>query len=395
MFRNKNTFAVVISACLFLVTCGSSSDNDTPIIEKDTVKPTITCLEDIDIIIELNETSTDVTYTTPVGTDNLAGASTVQTAGLKSGSSFPLGKTINTFEVTDAAGNKSSCSFNITVSHPEANTPYSLENGVPTPDGQKWTRVESLSDDFDGTSFDDNKWHRNPATDGFNWIGREPALFESDNVSVSDGNLNVTVEKFDSPKTVNGKEWTHGGAIIRSKEKAKQGHYYECRMKANKTIMSSTFWIAFQQNCNTGPIRKLELDIQECVGRVHSGTDSWASKWDNIFHSNAIRHKRTCDINEETRKSGVKNLTEKNHDRFFVYGCWWKSPTEILFYLDGEYVYSITPTTEFDLEGHITMAIETYSWNPVDEAGSIFETGSFDDLTTKYDWVRTWVLENE
>ncbi|NIJ44978.1 hypothetical protein FHR24_001417 [Wenyingzhuangia heitensis] len=273
--------------------------------------------------------------------------------------------------------------------------PYFLTNQNPISNQKKWVKVENLSDEFNTTTFDDDKWHRNPATDGFGWYGRPPALFESENVSVSDGNLNVTTLKYKTPKNVKNTNWTHGGAIIRSKATAKQGLYYECRMKANKTIMSSTFWIAFKQNCNNGHIRKLELDIQECVGRTHKNTDSWASHWDKIYHSNAIRHNRSCDIGQETRKSGKINLTEQNNSRFFVYGCWWKSPTEILFYLDGTYVYSITPTTDFDIEGYITMAIETYDWNPLDPDGSIFETGSFDDLTTKYDWVRTWKLENK
>ncbi|GIZ09532.1 hypothetical protein [Flavobacterium sp. UMI-01] len=88
---------------------------------------------------------------------------------------------------------------------------------------KKWTKVSELSDEFDGTTFDDNKWHRNPATDGFNCIGRAPGLFESENVTVSNGNLNVTVKKFASPKTVNNTVFTHGGAIIRSKALAKQG----------------------------------------------------------------------------------------------------------------------------------------------------------------------------
>ncbi len=48
-----------------------------------------------------------LTYTAPVGTDDCTGASTTQTAGLPSGSAFPVGTTTNTFEVTDAAGNSS------------------------------------------------------------------------------------------------------------------------------------------------------------------------------------------------------------------------------------------------------------------------------------------------
>nr|QMS54678.1 beta-porphyranase [Wenyingzhuangia sp.] len=278
---------------------------------------------------------------------------------------------------------------------PSPYQPYFLSTENPTPTDKTWVKVETLSDEFNSTTFDDDKWHRNPATDGFSWYGRPPALFEAENVSLSDGNLNVTTVKYETPKNVRNINWTHGGAIIRSKTTAKHGLYYECRMKANKTVMSSTFWIAFKQNCDNGPIRKLELDIQECVGRVHSNTHSWASGWDKIYHSNTIRHNRSCDIGEETRASGSIKLTETNNSRFFVYGCWWKSPTEILFYLDGKHVYSITPTTDFDLEGYITMAIETYDWNPIDPEGSIFETGSFDDLTTKYDWVRTWKLEDK
>ncbi|HBR55162.1 MAG TPA: proprotein convertase P-domain protein, partial [Flavobacteriaceae bacterium] len=59
------------------------------------------------------------TYTPPVGTDNCPGATTIQTAGLASGSAFPVGTTINTFEVTDTSGNTASCSFNVVVTDDE------------------------------------------------------------------------------------------------------------------------------------------------------------------------------------------------------------------------------------------------------------------------------------
>nr|WP_294988984.1 LamG-like jellyroll fold domain-containing protein [uncultured Sediminibacterium sp.] len=45
--------------------------------------------------------------------------SIVQKAGLPSGSTFPIGTTTNTFEATDLAGNKSTCSFTVTVNAPE------------------------------------------------------------------------------------------------------------------------------------------------------------------------------------------------------------------------------------------------------------------------------------
>ena len=63
----------------------------------------------------------------------------------------------------------------------------------------------------------------------------------------------------------------------------------------------------------------------------------------------------------------------------------------MLFFLDGKFVYKINPPTDFDLEGHITMAIETYDWNPID-GDALFNNGTDDELTTKYDWVRVWKL---
>ena len=45
-----------------------------------------------------------MTYVTPVGTDNCAGAVTTRTAGLASGATFPIGVTTVTYLVTDASG---------------------------------------------------------------------------------------------------------------------------------------------------------------------------------------------------------------------------------------------------------------------------------------------------
>ncbi len=56
-----------------------------------------------------------VTYTTPVGVDNCPGVVTMQTAGLPSGSTFPVGTTTNNFRATDASGNIANCTFNVTV----------------------------------------------------------------------------------------------------------------------------------------------------------------------------------------------------------------------------------------------------------------------------------------
>lgn len=56
----------------------------------------------------------EIEYSTPVQ------PSVVQTAGFPSGSAFPVGTTTNTFEVTDAFGQKTTCSFTVTVNDEQA-----------------------------------------------------------------------------------------------------------------------------------------------------------------------------------------------------------------------------------------------------------------------------------
>ncbi len=63
-----------------------------------------------------------VEYDAPTFNDNCS-YTVVQTAGLPSGSVFPEGLTINTFEATDAAGNTTSSSFTVTVNFTESTAP--------------------------------------------------------------------------------------------------------------------------------------------------------------------------------------------------------------------------------------------------------------------------------
>ncbi|MGM1056926.1 MAG: gliding motility-associated C-terminal domain-containing protein, partial [Bacteroidota bacterium] len=77
--------------------------------------PVIACPENISLTVEFGVTSLVVNYQSVTATDNCSEATTEQTAGLASGSSFPIGTTTNTFIVTDAAGNTTSCSFDIIV----------------------------------------------------------------------------------------------------------------------------------------------------------------------------------------------------------------------------------------------------------------------------------------
>ncbi|WP_189606232.1 HYR domain-containing protein, partial [Salinimicrobium marinum] len=97
------------------------------VIIKDTVVPEITCPNDISETVGENGTTAVVTYDAPVASDNCE-FTVEQTAGLASGSEFPLGTTTNTFVVTDAAANTATCSFDVTITDDEDPTITCPEN---------------------------------------------------------------------------------------------------------------------------------------------------------------------------------------------------------------------------------------------------------------------------
>ncbi len=265
--------------------------------------------------------------------------------------------------------------------------PFFVDGQDPKPAGMAWTPVESLSDEFNGDSIDLGKWQTDPMQNGWGWIGRPPGLFRAENVVVADGNMNVTVSKLPRPRQVRRSRFVYQGAIVRSLEPGHVGWYYETRMKANKTAMSSTFWLNTKSRRPMGQ----ELDIQECVGSTNEKTESWAKTWDQVFHSNLIRWQSFEP--RRTQNQGSVATPTKNHERFYVYAAWWKSPDEVQFFLDGQYKYSIKPSAKWNLPAHIHMAIETYDWNPVPDDGGLVARGTWEERTTKYDWVRVWKLK--
>lgn len=256
----------------------------------------------------------------------------------------------------------------------------------PKPSTAIWRPVENLSDEFIGDTLDYSKWQDEPVGHGWGWYGRAPGLFQASNVKVQEGEMRVTVSKLDQPVLRGGKTFTHQGAIVRSLHPGQPGWYFECRMKANATVMSSTFWLMTKDG---KPGERLELDIQECVGLTTKLTAPWAKKWDQIFHSNLIHWIKPDKV--QLQKS-IPTVT-RNSERFYVYGAWWKSPNEVQFFLDGKQVYSISPKVAWDVPAFVQMAIETYDWNPIPSDGGLVEAGTVDQRTTRYDWVRVWRLD--
>ena len=102
---------------------GNTSECSFDITVEDDQAPAIDCPDDIMVDAEVGADSAVVTYPAVTATDNCEGVTVEMTAGLASGSEFPLGDTTVTYTATDANGNTVECSFTVTVTETIPNPP--------------------------------------------------------------------------------------------------------------------------------------------------------------------------------------------------------------------------------------------------------------------------------
>ena len=99
----------------------------------DNINPTIVCPANISTYVDEGKCGAIVTFDEPSYGDNCEGASIMMTAGLPSGSLFPVGLTTVAYKVTDASGNFAVCSFTVRVTDnekPAITCPQDINVGV-------------------------------------------------------------------------------------------------------------------------------------------------------------------------------------------------------------------------------------------------------------------------
>jgi large repetitive protein len=113
-------FSVGATANAYTATdgAGNASTCTFTVTVNDTELPTITCPANINVGNSVGLCGAVVTYAM-TSNDNCPGSSLAQTAGAASGATFPVGATLNSYRVTDAAGNTATCSFTVTVTDVE------------------------------------------------------------------------------------------------------------------------------------------------------------------------------------------------------------------------------------------------------------------------------------
>ncbi len=120
---NATFFPVGTTVNSFTVTdaAGNQSSCSFSVTVNDTEDPTIICNSgngDITVSNDAGQCGANVMYGNQPS-DNCPGFTVAQTAGNPNATFFPVGTTVNSFTVTDAAGNQSSCSFSVTVNDTE------------------------------------------------------------------------------------------------------------------------------------------------------------------------------------------------------------------------------------------------------------------------------------
>lgn len=86
----------------------------------DNENPVLSCPANLTVSSDPGQCGAVVNYTVPTVTDNCAGATASLFNGPASGSTFPVGTTVVTYQAVDASGNTAQCTFTVTVEDNEA-----------------------------------------------------------------------------------------------------------------------------------------------------------------------------------------------------------------------------------------------------------------------------------
>ena len=157
----------------------------------DAENPIVECPDDISMTLASGITSGVVDFIEPSVSDNCPGAVLTQTAGLPSGSNFPIGVTVNTYQITDASGNIATCSFEVTIdgdpgcSNVEVTVQTATDpTGCDRNDGSIVLNVTGTTGDLD-----------------YDW-GHDPDLESATATGLSKGSYSVTVTGAGCTKTI-------------------------------------------------------------------------------------------------------------------------------------------------------------------------------------------------
>ena len=252
------------------------------------------------------------------------------------------------------------------------------EEGSPRPappENFRWAAIEALPDEFEGPSLDLEKWMpRHPY-----WSGREPSRFHPGNVSVKDGKLLLRatsrINHLSEVKDPHREVWVLSSCVTSKKRLATAGSYFECRFRASRLSMTSSFW--FQGgNC--------EIDVVEQIGApvknpAQAGLMMMNSHWFERRGGRKIDH-----------ATPVKwAMPRKAAECFHTYGVWWRDQHHAWFYHNGTKVAEIRFPRPFRDPMYLFLDTEVFTWAGLPSIASLKDETK---NAMVVDWVRAWKL---
>ncbi|WP_052416172.1 Ig-like domain-containing protein [Algibacter lectus] len=316
-----------------------------------------------------------------------------------------------TYTITDKDGDQDTATVNIIVNDvvdgPTAEDFNNIDPTQPsftsidntTPDGKKWVKLESMSDEFE--AWDGNKWFKST------WNYGIPVFMTSaaTNSGVTDGNLWIKATLNES----NPEDRWFQTARIHSKAETSFPMYTEARIKAAHISAYNTYWL------NNGDINNRdEIDIIEnnskpsCVG-CSQAADFPNQMNSQYFHADSSKSPVTIRDEDNFKRSGLSDTNPlknvKWNEDYHTFGVWWKDAKHIQFYLNGEPAGSVevgedrsgTTYTGREFSRDLEIIFDLWTNEAVWVGGLPPKSDLADNTinTMKIDWVRTWKLEDE
>ncbi|MCK1305154.1 MULTISPECIES: family 16 glycosylhydrolase [unclassified Bradyrhizobium] len=227
----------------------------------------------------------------------------------------------------------------------------------------EWQKMDSHSDEFNGTALDGSKWS---PTDS--WNGMKPSFFSSENVALSEGCLNITCELRDPPpRLANAGYGRWSTAIVKSIQPVLYG-YFEARAKAMRSAALSSFWF----------YKKYEHEQEEIdVFELCKDRRDVVNKYRMTLHVYQLPGFTSDQISEASWIAPFDFA-----DDFHVFGLNWTSK-QIEFFVDGSLVRR-TENRLWHRPMHMVFDSEVH------EKGCGIPEDATMPSTYKIDYVRSW-----
>lgn len=245
------------------------------------------------------------------------------------------------------------------------------------PAGVFWEVVEVLSDEFNGTSLDLEQWNDlHPR-----WSGRAPSQFKRENTTVGDGYLRLkSTSRVDDLSQVSDPEtdiWVDAASITSKGKTARPGYYYETSMKASDLSMTSSYWFRMGEYS--------EIDVVEQLGHP-SRPESSSKEFKMLMNTHVYGSKSGASTPRQWQ------MPTRSREEFHVYGLWWKSPDELLFYHNGTHVETIVPSVSFEEDLFMIFDTEVFVWDGLPTIAFLKDDSK---NTMLVDFVRTYKVASD